>query len=796
MRDKIIIALAGNPNSGKTTIFNNLVGANEHVGNWPGVTVVKKCGKAERGGCEIEVVDLPGTYSLTAFTMEEIVSRDFIVDEKPDVVVNIVDASNLERNLYLTMQLRELGAKVVVALNMFDMAEQQGIRIDAIRLEKLLGVAVVPTVGNKNRGMDRLIDEVLAVADARKKLANAPIRYGKELEDHLGELAAIAEKDDALAQKYGAKWLMLKALEKDRVILEMLEASVIWPELSRELDKVEKHLRDVYGDEPDTIIADARYGFIAGAVKEAVKRPQNRRSISDMIDKVATNRFLGLPIFLLAIWLMFNLTFTVGEVPMAWLETIFGWLGDLLDPMADGQLKSLLVDGIIGGVGGVAGFFPLIFMLFLFIAFLEDSGYMARAAFIMDRIMSSVGLHGKSFIPMIVGFGCTVPAIYATRTLENKKDRLITMLVAPLMSCGARLPVYVLLIGAFFSTRSENFQANLLTGIYVLGIVLAIIMAKLFRKTVLPGEGEPFVMELPPYRMPTLKGMLIHAWEMGWMYLKKAGTVILAISVIMWAAMSFPDADNSEYESLMEKMETAYAQKVSVAGQSPELTLKFENAKRSLDNHMASRDMEASIAGSIGKGMEPFIRPLGFDWRVGISLLAGFAAKEVVVGTLGTIFSLGDEQDEGSESLREKIGKDPKYSPAMGLALMVFTLIYLPCMVAMAVWHKEAGSQWKWTLFLIFYTTTLAWIMAFATYNIAPAFGIEKASANVIQTEAETPWSKFLVETENTIALPSEATPVAPIFLDPIADAPAQDQPDVPPASENAAKPQTPPKKE
>jgi len=404
--------------------------------------------------------------------------------------------------------------------------------------------------------------------------------------------------------------------------------------------------------------------------------------------------------------------------------------------------------------------------------------------------LSRVGLHGKSFIPMIVGFGCTVPAIYATRTLENKKDRLITMLVVPLMSCGARLPVYVLLIGAFFSTRSENFQANLLTGIYMLGIVLAIIMAKIFRKTVLPGKGEPFVMELPPYRMPTLKGMLIHAWEMGWMYLKKAGTVILAISVIMWAAMSFPDADNSEYESQMEKMETAYAQKVSIAGHSPELTSKFEKAKRSLDNHMASRDMEASIAGSIGKGMEPFIRPLGFDWRVGISLLAGFAAKEVVVGTLGTIFSLGDEQNEGSESLRVKIGKDPKYSPAMGLALMVFTLIYLPCMVAMAVWHKEAGSQWKWTLFLIFYTTTLAWVMAFATYNIAPAFGIEKASANVVaQEDAETPWAKFLVETENSIALPSEATPVAPIFLDPIADAPAQAKPDGPPAGENATMP-------
>ncbi len=763
MADKITVALAGNPNSGKTTIFNNLVGAREHVGNYPGVTVEKKYGTIKINDREVEVVDLPGTYSLTAFSMEEIIARDFIVDEKPDVVVNIVDASNLERNLYLTVQLRELGAKIVVALNMSDIAEQRGFKIDAEKLEPLLGVAVVPTVGNKNKGMDDLMTEVLAVAHGRKTLADAPIRYGKELEDHLGELEVIANKDDTIVKKYGAKWLLIKALEKDSVILEKFESTSVWPELSPALAKVEKHLEDVYDDEPDAIIADARYGFIAGAVKKAVRRPrENRLTISDKIDKVATNRFLGLPIFLFAMWLMFKLTFTVGEIPMGWLEIFFGWLGGLFDPMADGLLKSLLIDGIIGGVGGVMGFFPLIVLLFLFIAFLEDSGYMARAAFIMDRVMSKVGLHGKSFIPMIVGFGCTVPAIYATRTLENKKDRMITMLVAPLMSCGARLPVYVLLIGAFFASRSDNFQANLLTGIYVLGIVLAIVMAKVFRKTILPGHGAPFVMELPPYRMPTIKGVLIHTWERGWMYLKKAGTVILAVSIIMWAAMTFPGADNGEYEPLMEQMETVYAQKISMAGPSPELTSQFEDAKVGLENHMASRDMEASIAGAIGKGMEPFIRPLGFDWRVGISLLAGFAAKEVVVGTMGTIYSLGGEEDEESESLREKIGKDPKYSPAMALALMVFTLIYIPCMVAMAAWHKEAGSKWKWTLFLIAYTTALAWIMAFGAYNIAPVFGIEKARANVIQTDVKTPWSKFLDEAKTPIIPPVEAVPIAP----------------------------------
>jgi len=769
--EKLTFALAGNPNSGKTTIFNNLVGAREHVGNWPGVTVEKKAGTIKTNDREIEIVDLPGTYSLTAFSLEEIIARDFIVEQKPGVVINIVDASNLERNLYLTVQLRELGAKIVVALNMHDLAVQRGIRIDAAKLEQLLGVAVVPTVGNKNKGMDALLQAALAVADGSKTLPAAPIRYGKELEDHLTDLIVIAERDGEPAQTYGAKWLALKALEKDKAVIEKLERSPGWPKLSAELHKVEKHLEDIYDDTADTIIADARYGFIAGAVKEAVKRPsENRLTVSDKIDQVVTNRFLGLPIFLIAMWLMFKLTFTVGEIPMGWLETLFAWLGGLFDPMTDGLLKSLLVDGVIGGVGGVLGFFPLIIMLFLAIAFLEDSGYMARAAFGMDRVMNKVGLHGKSFIPMIVGFGCTVPAIYATRTLENRKDRMITMLVAPLMSCGARLPVYVLLIGAFFATKSENYQANLLTGIYVLGIVLAIVMAKIFRQTILPGQGAPFVMELPPYRLPTFKGVLIHTWERGWLYLKKAGTVILAVSIILWAAMTFPGADNAEYQTLLERVETTYAAH-SDAGKTEALQAEYEEAKSALENTMASRDMEASIAGAIGKGMEPFIRPLGFDWRIGISLLAGFAAKEVVVGTMGTIYSLGGEENEESAPLREKIGKDPAYSPAMALALMVFTLIYLPCMVAMAAWHKEAGSRWKWTLFLIAYTTALAWIMSFAAYHVAPAFGIEKTNPIAITQEAEQPWTSFLQHPAPVEAIePAEAA--ALLTNEPQPDAP------------------------
>ncbi len=759
MAENFTIALAGNPNSGKTTIFNNLVGAKEHVGNWPGVTVEKKSGTIRRDDAQIEVVDLPGAYSLTAFSMEEIIARDFIVEERPDVVVNIVDASNLERNLYLTVQLRELGAKVVIALNMSDIAEKRGVKINAERLEKLLGAAVVPTVGNKNRGMDSLMKVALEVGRGQKTLCEAPLRYGRELEEHLSELEKFLEGEKEIVDKYGAKWLLIKALERDDIILKKLGALPVWPGLSKALDQVEGHLRDVYDDEADSIIADARYGFIAGAIKDAVRRPsESRLTMSDKIDKIVTNRFLGIPIFMAALWLVFKLTFQIGEIPMGWLEALFEGISGLFDPMADGALKSLIVDGVIGGVGSVLGFFPLILMLFIAIAILEDSGYMARAAFIMDRIMNKVGLHGKSFLPMVIGFGCTVPAIYATRTLENKKDRLITLLVAPLMSCGARLPVYVLLIGAFFASRPDSFQANLLTGIYVLGIVLAIVMAKVFRKTLLPGVGAPFVMELPPYRMPTLKGVLLHTWERGWLYLKKAGGVILAVSVILWALMSFPKADNAVFESKLGEVEKVHAQRLKASGVDAEAeTLLYTQTVADLENAMGSRDLEASLAGSIGRVMEPFIRPLGYDWRVGISLLAGFAAKEVVVGAMGTIYSIGSEEDEESLPLREKIGKDPKYSPAMALSLMVFTLIYLPCMVAMAVWHKEAGSRWKWTIFLIVYTTVLAWVMAFGTYNIAPAFGVEKASEEAA-AENEEPWVEYLKVPEVDDALKAKPT--------------------------------------
>ena len=748
MADTVTIALAGNPNSGKTTVFNALVGAREHVGNWPGVTVEKKYGTVQRNGRSVEVVDLPGTYSLTAYSIEEIIARDFIVDERPDVVVNIVDASNLERNLYLTTQLQELGARVVVALNMWDVAEKRGFKIDAARLGRLLGAPVVCTTASKGEGIDDLLRTALAEADGLRLPPDAPVRYDRELEEHVAELEPILAADRELVPRYGARWLLLKALEHDKVVLDRLSQIAVWSELEPALAKVCRHLREVYDDEPDSIIADGRYGFIAGVVREAVKRPlEERLTMSERIDRVVTSRLLGLPIFLLAMWLTFKLTFAVGEIPMGWLESLFGWLAGLLDPMADGVLKSLLVDGVIGGVGGVLGFFPLIVMLFLAIAFLEDSGYMARAAFVMDRAMSKVGLSGKSFIPLIVGFGCTVPAIYATRTLENRKDRLITMLVAPLMSCGARLPVYVLLIGAFFSTRSETYQANMLTGIYLLGIVLAIGMALVFRRTVLPGQGAPFVMELPPYRMPTLRGVLLHTWERGWTYLRKAGTVILAASVLMWVAMTYPAADTRDLDDAAAKVEAAYAERLTAAGGEDEaLTVRYDEVAGAIDNAKAARDLSASAAGRVGHLIEPAIAPLGFDWRIGVGLLAGFVAKEVVVGTMGTIYSMGGDQDEESAPLREQMGADPAYSPAMALALMVFTLIYLPCMVALAVWHKEAGSRWKWTAFLVVYTTALAWGLSFVAYNVAPALGIEKAPIVESNGPVETPWDAFLEE--------------------------------------------------
>jgi len=676
---EITLALAGNPNSGKTTVFNAITGAHQHVGNYPGVTVEKKEGDRRVGDTNVHVVDLPGTYSLTAYSLEERVARNFVIQEHPDVVMDIVDASNLERNLYLATQFIELGAPTVLALNMTDLAEARGKHIDVELLSRLLGVPIVPMVATREEG----IEEALAVAvetAQQRRTPTKPITYGHELEEHIEQIAELLDGDGGV-DRLSSRWVAVKLLENDPEVHEMVQQSLTdGAAVVEAVMRARTHLEQVVGDDAEVAIADQRYGFISGACAEATRQTHEaRRDWSAAIDRVTTSRLLGIPIFLLLMWLLFEMVFTLGAPLMEWVDMFFGWLGnataELIPP---GQVQSLVVDGIIGGVGGVLVFLPQILLLFLAIAILEDSGYMARAAFVVDRLMHKIGLHGKSFIPMLIGFGCTVPAVMATRTLENRRDRLLTILVTPLMSCGARLPVYVLLAGAFFPAAIAG---KIIFGIYVLGVILAILMAKLFGVFLLRGEAAPFVMELPPYRMPTLKGTLIHMWERGWMFLRKAGTIILGVSILMWFLLSYPRPPESPEG----------AQAVSIPS------------------------IEYTYAADMGKAIEPVLKPLGFDWKIGIGLVAGFAAKEVVVATFGTIYSL-EGANETSEELSDALRKDPVFSPLVALALMVFVLIYVPCMAAVAVIKRETNS-WKWPLFVIFYTTALAWIVSFIVYQ-------------------------------------------------------------------------------
>ncbi|MHC5083382.1 MAG: ferrous iron transport protein B, partial [Planctomycetota bacterium] len=534
----IKIALAGNPNSGKTTVFNALCGTRHHVANYPGVTVEKKEGLFRKGDTEINVVDLPGTYSLTAYSTEELVARHFIFQEHPDVVVDILDASNLERNLYLATQLMEMQVPLVLVFNMADVAKSRGLEFDLKQLEVLLGARIVPMVASKRQGLDELLEAITETA-SQKRTNVLNLHYGHEIEEELDKtLKLLSEHQLEFADKYPPRWIALKLLEGDNEVLEWIDNEAVL----QSVQASREHLHKIFGDSADIVIADRRYGFISGACQETIKDTvQVRHDISDMVDVVLTNRYIGLPIFAILMFLVFYLTFTIGQYPMGWLESLFGWLGATITHVWPDDtllpLRSLIVDGAIGGVGGVVIFLPNILLLFLGIAFLEDTGYMARAAFVMDRIMHKIGLHGKSFIPMLIGFGCSVPAIMATRILENRRSRLATMLVIPLMSCGARIAIYTLFVAAFFPQR---WQGPVMWLIYFIGILLAIICIQLLRKTILKGDTIPFVMELPPYRMPTFKGLAIHMWDRGLMYVKKAGTVILMLSIIMWALISYP----------------------------------------------------------------------------------------------------------------------------------------------------------------------------------------------------------------------------------------------------------------
>ncbi|MGC9317983.1 MAG: ferrous iron transport protein B [Armatimonadota bacterium] len=678
----LTVALAGNPNSGKTTVFNAITGARQHVGNYPGVTVEKKEGLRLVGDATVHVVDLPGTYSLTAYSLEEVVARNFIIEDRPDVVVHIVDGSNLERNLYLTTQLIELDVPVVVALNMVDVARSMGREIDAELLSELMGVPVVPTVATREEGTEELLQ--VAIETARKgRRPTRHIHYGRELEEHVREVTELLERNGGLAP-LPSRWVAIKLLEDDEEVSSLVESQLPdGPELLERVTSVRAHLESVIGDDAELALADRCYGFINGACARAVTST-GRTAVdwSEAIDNVVTNRVAGIPILLILMWGLFEMVFRLGAPPMQWLETFFGWLGlQAAALLPDGVLESLIVDGIIGGVGGVLVFVPPIVLLFLGISLLEDSGYMSRAAFVVDKLMHHIGLHGKSFIPMLIGFGCTVPAIMATRTLESRRDRLTTMLVAPLMSCGARLVIYVLLAGAFFR---PHMAGKVIFSIYLLGVVMAVAMAKLFRVTVLKGPLTPFVMELPPYRMPTLKGTLLHVWERAWCYIRKAGTVILAASVIMWALLTYPKPPPG----------------ADLGGLPP---------------------IAYTAAGRIGRTIEPVLRPLGFDWKIGISLVAGLAAKEVVVSTLATTYSI-EEEAAATGKLAEALQRDSTMTPLVAYALMVFVLLYIPCVASVAVLWREAGS-WKWVAFAVAYTTALAWVMSFLVYQGGRALG-------------------------------------------------------------------------
>ncbi|MHC4639536.1 MAG: ferrous iron transport protein B, partial [Planctomycetota bacterium] len=606
MLKKITVALVGNPNCGKTTIFNMLTGARQHVGNYPGVTVEVIDGKCRYDDHEITFVDLPGTYSLTAHSIEELVARNYIIDEQPDVIVDVLDASNIERNLYLTTQLMELEVPLVLAFNMADVAEQQGFIFDNKYLSRLLEANIVPTIGNKGKGRKELLKTIVETAEQGKKERIHKISYGDEIEEELTKLEEIINlKEQALVQKYIPRWLAIKILEQDSDILNKISDKEVLGTAQASV----KHLKDIFADDVEIIIADHRYGFISGACQETIRTTvESRHSKSDLIDAVVTNRILGLPIFLILMYVAFFLTFKIGNYPMTWIETLFEWAGAVVGGLwpqgSDSLIRSLLVDGIIGGVGGVIVFLPNILLLFGAISLLEDTGYMARAAFIMDRIMHKIGLHGKSFIPMLIGFGCSVPAIMATRIIENRRNRLTTIMVVPLMSCGARLTIYGLFIPAFFP---EKWRGLVLWFMYLIGIVLAVIAAKVLRLTLFRGKTEPFVMELPPYRMPTLKAIAVHTWHRGWLYLKKAGTIILGISIILWFAMNFP-RPNPE----------------SLKGMSPETA--------------QQKRLEYSVVGRIGLAIEPAIKPLGFDWKIGTALVGATAAKEVFVSQLGIVY--------------------------------------------------------------------------------------------------------------------------------------------------------------
>ncbi|MGQ9512628.1 ferrous iron transport protein B [Thermodesulfitimonas sp.] len=655
---QVVLALAGNPNVGKTCVFNNLTGARQYVGNWPGVTVEKKEGELFHAGAQVRVVDLPGIYGLGARAADELIARDFILSGAADVIVNVVDATNLERNLYLTVQLLEIGAKVVVALNIMDEAAAKGLKIDVSKLSTLLGVPVIPTVATKKRGMAELLTAALQQAQEEKQRARI-VHYGKEAEEEIAKLEALIGEQGVPLKEFSSRWVAVKLLEGDEQVERQLSA---YPALLTAARKAAARLKKLTGEDAETLIAEGRYGFIAGLVKEAVTRQPTvaeKATFSDKIDRVVTHRVLGIPILLGAMWAVFKFTFWLGDPLVGYIESFFAWFGAAAaKAIPHDLLASFVNEALIGGVGSVLVFVPPIFLLFLALSFLEDSGYMARAAYVMDRLMYALGLHGKSFIPLVIGFGCNVPAIMATRTLENWRDRLITLLITPLISCAARLPVYVLFAGAFFGAR----QGLVVFSLYLLSISFAILAGVLLKSLVFKGEEAPFVMELPPYRLPTLRGILIHMWERGSSFIRKAGTIIFGVVTLVWLLSHLPPG-------------TA---------------------------------VEQSLIGRLGQAIAPLYAPCGFGtWEAAVALFFGVLAKEVVVGTLGTVY--------GVEEAGLQAAVQHHFTPLSAYAFMVLTLLYIPCVATIGAIRREAG--WRWAVFAVAYTLALGWVAACLIYQ-------------------------------------------------------------------------------
>jgi len=706
-KKEINVALLGNPNSGKTSLFNCLAGAHQRVGNFSGVTVEKYEGFIKYKDYRINLVDLPGTYSLTAYSPEEVVARNYIIEEKPDVVIDVIDGTNLERNLYLTTQIMELEVDALYAINMIDEVEKQGIEIDIHQLQKLLGSHVVRTSAARHSGIDLLLDHVIRVYEGDISVAKNKLIYSSHIEEQIGKLKNLLASDPWLSSRYNLHWLSVKLLENDQLVYETVKQRSIWVRIERILNEtLDIFEKNVHRD-PDVVITEDRHSFIRGAIRETVQVPNKvKKNLTDYIDDIVLNRVLGLPIFFGIMWLIFQFTFTVGQYPMDWMDAFFGYLAEGVGSLLpDGFAKSLIVDGIISGVGGVLVFVPNILLLFLSISLLEATGYMARAAFVVDKAMHRIGLHGKSFIPLITGFGCTVPAIMACRTLKNRADRIVTMLITTFMSCGARLPVYILLIGAFFPPAQAG---NVLFGVYMLGVLIALLSAFVMKKVVFRDESEPFVMELPPYRRPNGSSVLRQVGFKAGMYVKKAGTIILGASVLIWIMTNYPVSNDisEHYESLR-------------SGITADQTISQEQRDELVagtHRDEAADQIEYSLAGRFGKLTEPLVKPIGFDWKIGISLTAGLAAKEIIVSTMNTIYSVQQSGDD--RSLAADFKTVTGYSTATALSLMVFVLLYAPCMAAIAVFHKEAG-RWKYTVLMFAYTMTVAWLVSFLVYRVS-----------------------------------------------------------------------------